>query len=194
MNPKINNFLLTGEPGIGKTTIIMNILGEITVKAGGFMTQEIRSGKTRKGFHLITLDGQQAVLAALNKKSTYKVANYGVDIEVMTQYAVPALQKALESADLIVIDEIGKMECFSKEFRDMAIRCLDSPKPVLGSIQNFASPFTNLITNRDDVAIITVDHSNRDEMALNMQVLLEQLFQGGNKQADRNRQKTGPRR
>lgn len=194
MNPKITNFLLTGEPGIGKTTIIMNVLGDIPVKAGGFVTREIRSGKTRKGFQLVTLDGHQAVLAALNKKSTYKVANYGVDIEVMTQYAVPSLQKALESADLIVIDEIGKMESFSKEFRDMAIRCLDSPKPVLGSIQTFASPFINLITNRDDVAIITVDQSNRDDMTVNLQVLLEQLFPGGSNPADRNRKKTGPRR
>lgn len=176
MNPKINNFLLTGEPGIGITPIIMEVLSGIKVKAGGFVTQEIRSGKTRKGYQLMTLNGQQAVLAGVNKKSTYKVGGYGVDIEVMTQLAVPALQDALASSDLIVIDEIGKMECFSKEFRDITMRCLDSEKPVLGSIQSFASPFINTVTNREDVAVIVVDQINRNDMSINIQVLMEQLF------------------
>jgi nucleoside-triphosphatase len=176
MNPKITNFLLTGDPGIGKTTIIKDVLMHLNVNAQGFITQEIRSGKTRKGFQLATLDDRQAVLAHVSKKSTYKVSNYGVDIEVMTQLAVPSLIDALQSADLIVIDEIGKMECFSKEFRDCVLRCLDSPKPVLGTIQTFSSPFINTVTNRDDAVIIPVDLSNRETMAENIYMLLAELF------------------
>lgn len=172
----ISNFLLTGEPGIGKTTIIMEVLGDLDVKAGGFFTQEIKSGKTRKGFQLITLDGQQAVLASVTKKSTYKVGKYAVDLDVMTDVAVPALVNALNDADLIVIDEIGKMECFSKEFRDIAIRCLDADTPVLGTIQSFASPFINAITNRGDLAIINVDTGNRDDMPVNLLVLMEEIL------------------
>lgn len=177
MNSKITNFLLTGDPGIGKTTIIKDVLENLNIDARGFVTAEIRSGKTRKGFQLITLDNKQAALAHVSKKSTYKVNNYGVDIDVMTQLAVPSLHDALASGDLIVIDEIGKMECFSKEFRDTVVRCLESPKPVLGTIQTFASPFINLVTNRDDVIVIPVDLSNRESMAENIYLLMAEFFQ-----------------
>jgi len=193
MSAAISNFLLTGEPGVGKTTIIMEVLGELNVRAGGFFTQEIKSGKTRKGFQLITLDGQQAVLASVTKKSTYKVGKYAVDLDVMTDVGVPALVDAMKSADLIVIDEIGKMECFSKEFRDVTIRCLGADTPVLGTIQNFASPFINQITNRPDIAIINVDKNNRDDMPVNLLVLMEELFKT-RKAAQSRRRTPGKRR
>ena len=94
MEMQFKNFLLTGEPGVGKTTIIKAILSEITLNAGGFFTEEIRSGKTRKGFQLITLDGKQATLASAGKKSTYKVGKYSVDLDVLRNLAIPSLLSA----------------------------------------------------------------------------------------------------
>ncbi|MGB3975666.1 MAG: nucleoside-triphosphatase [bacterium] len=183
MSTNITNFLLTGESGVGKTAIILNVLKELdkSVKVGGFVTRAIRSGKAGKGVLLTTLDGRQAVLASLNKKSTYKIGNYGIDVEVMSNLAVPSLTAALETADLIVIDEIGKMECFSKEFRDTVLRCIESPQLVLGTIQAFASPFINTLTNREDVAVIPVDMSNRNDMALNILALIDEWFQSRQK-------------
>jgi len=189
MEMAYKNFLLTGEPGVGKTTIIKAILSEINLMAGGFYTEEIRSGKTRKGFQLMTLDGKQAVMASISKKSTYKVGKYGVDLDVLKELAVPSLNIALADRDIIVIDEIGKMECFSKEFRDMVERCLNSDKPVIGTIQNFASPFINSVTNRDDVVIITTTETNRNELANNIVEILKQ-FQA----PDRTRKKSPQKR
>jgi nucleoside-triphosphatase len=162
MTAKFKNIFLTGEPGVGKTSIIQKVLGEISLDAGGFFTQEIKTGKTRKGFELLTLDGQQGILAHINQKSTYKVGKYGVDIRVMTEVAIPSLKRALDEKELILIDEIGKMECYSVEFRDIVTRCLDSQKVVFGSIQNFASPLTNAIANRPDIVKITVTLENRN--------------------------------
>ncbi len=175
MTMAFKNFLLTGEPGIGKTTIIKAILSEIRLEAGGFITEEMRSGKTRKGFQLMTLDGKQAVLASISKKSTYKVGKYGVNLDVLKDLAVPSLLNALDKKELIVVDEIGKMACFSKEFRDVVERCLNSTKPVVGTIQNFASPFINAVTNREDVVIITVTDANRNELADNIVEILKQF-------------------
>ena len=85
MSTTITNFLLTGDSGVGKTAILLDVLEELdkNVKAGGFVTRAIRSGKAGKGVQLTTLDGKQAVLAGLNKKSTYKIGNYGIDMDVM---------------------------------------------------------------------------------------------------------------
>ncbi|MBN1355286.1 NTPase [bacterium] len=172
----ITNVLLTGEPGVGKTTLIHKVLELLHLNAGGFYTQEIKSGKTRKGFQLITLDGRQSVLAHVNKKSSYKVGKYGVDLNVMTDLAVPTLKEALEKSDLIVIDEIGKMECFSIEFRDIVARALDSGKPVFGSMQNFASPFINAIANRSDIVRVTVTEQNRDQLLSNIVELIRRIL------------------
>lgn len=176
MSAKLNNFLLTGEPGIGKTSILMDVLAELDFKAMGFVTQKIKSGKTDKGVNLMTLDGQQAVLASTSKKSTYKVGKYCVDLDVVNDVGVVALQKAIAESELIVIDQIGKMETFSKKFREMAQRCLDCDVPVFGVIQNFASPFINSVTNRDDVVIINIDAANREDMPVNLVVLLEEVL------------------
>lgn len=177
MNTIYKNILLTGEPGVGKTTIIKAVLKMLPVAAQGFYTEEITAGKTRKGFHLISTSGEQLVIAHVNKKSTYRVGKYGVDVKLFEEAGVPLLEKALKDrAPLIVIDEIGKMECYSKNFRDQTLRCLDSPIPVLGTIQNFASPVINTILNREDVVVISVTMENRDLLPLKIAELLKRLL------------------
>ena len=57
------NILLSGAPGIGKTTLVKKTLDYIKIKAGGFYTQEIKKGGRRLGFEIVTLDGEKAVLA-----------------------------------------------------------------------------------------------------------------------------------
>ncbi len=73
--------LLTGKPGTGKTSLIKQAVAGMGGKAGGFYTEEIRSGGTRLGFRLVTLDGESAVLAHVNIHSRYRVSKYGVDID-----------------------------------------------------------------------------------------------------------------
>jgi nucleoside-triphosphatase len=172
----LKNILLTGEPGVGKTTLIKLILDQLTVKAVGFYTEEIKAGKTRKGFNLFTLAGQEAVIAHINKKSTYRVGKYGVDVKTFEDIAVPLMDRAIATkAPLLVIDEIGKMECFSKSFRDIVLRCLDSTVPILGSIQNFASPLINCVMNRDDVVLIGVTEANRNDYVSKIAELVKNL-------------------
>jgi len=73
-------YLLTGRPGTGKTSLIKEAASAAGGKAGGFYTEEIRSGGSRQGFRLITLDGDEAVLAHINIPSPHRVSRYGVDV------------------------------------------------------------------------------------------------------------------
>ena len=73
--------LLTGPPGIGKTTVIRTVLSGIKIKAGGFYTQEMRRGGRRVGFDMKTLDGEKRVLAHIDKRGEYRVGRYGVDLD-----------------------------------------------------------------------------------------------------------------
>lgn len=155
-------YLLTGQPGTGKTTLIREAVARLKIKTGGFYTEEIRSGGVRQGFKIMTLDGQSAFLAHINVASPYRVSKYGVDIESLNKVGVPAILKAIDECDLIVIDEIGKMELFSPKFREAVLKAISSGKKVLGTIILAANPFADEIKHHPEVRVLTVTKVNRE--------------------------------
>jgi nucleoside-triphosphatase len=163
------NILLTGIPGIGKTTIIKKVVSLCPMSAGGFFTQEIREQGKRKGFHIIDIHTKkEGILAHVAISSPYRVGKYGVDLRGFEEIGVKALEDALETKDLIVIDEIGKMELFSDLFQKTVLMCLSSSKRVLGSIKLKGNPFVDSIKKRTDVNIIEVNEKNRDFLPAEM--------------------------
>ena len=110
--------LLTGGPGVGKTTIIKRALERARISAGGFFTEEIRAVGVRQGFRIVTLDGESATLSHTDIGSPYRVGKYGVDIEALERVGVAAIREAVRQHELVVIDEIGKMELFSSVFKE----------------------------------------------------------------------------
>jgi len=120
MQKKINKFLLTGLPGCGKTTVIMRLADMLKArKIAGFYTQEIRDAGQRTGFLLQTFGGGKSVLSSINFKNGPKVGRYRVDVEGFEQAVLPELAINNKDVDLYLIDEIGKMECFSSKFIEM---------------------------------------------------------------------------
>lgn len=158
----MRNILLTGVPGIGKTTIIEKVLSESKLKKGGFTTEEIKEQGIRAGFTIIDIaTGEEGILAHRDIKSPLKVGKYGVDKKAFEEIGVKALEQALRDKELIIIDEIGKMELFSRPFQEAVLRCLSSPKRVLGSIKLKGNPFVDSIKRRTDTKIIEVNEKNR---------------------------------
>jgi nucleoside-triphosphatase len=159
-----NVYLLTGSPGTGKTTVIRQAIARSEAKAGGFYTEEIRSGGTRQGFRIITLDGQDAVLSHVDSHSRYRVSKYGVDVQNLDNVGVVAVNQAIEISDLIVIDEIGKMELFSPRFRQAVMKAIDSGKKVLGTIMLSPNPFADEIKRHPEVKVVQLTRANNDEV------------------------------
>ena len=157
-------YLLTGSPGTGKTTVIKQAIAGSEIKAGGFYTEEIRSCGTRQGFRIITLDGQDAILAHVDTPSHYRVSKYGVDITNLDNIGVAAINRALKESDLIVIDEIGKMELFSPGFREAVLKAIDSGKKVLGTIMLNPHPFADDIKRNLNVNVIELTRANHDQV------------------------------
>jgi nucleoside-triphosphatase len=161
---KGKNILFIGPPGCGKSTLIEKILKNIQGPCIGFFTREIREGSRRVGFSINTLDGKQDVLAHLNIKSPFSVGKYGVNLEAVDQIAVPSMTPKVDDA-LVVIAEIGKMECLSALFQEKVIGILEATNPVLGSVSLKGGPFIQGIKERDDVRLIHVTEKNRDSLA-----------------------------
>jgi len=155
----IKNFLITGKPGCGKTTLIKEIVREIKRPCFGFYTQEIRdkNGK-RIGFEIISLNSKKGTLAHINFKSKFRVGKYKVNLEGLEKIGVEAILEGLKSKEnLIVIDEIGKMELFSEKFKEAVLKVLDSKNKVLATIKLTPDPFCDMIKKREDVVIFNLD-------------------------------------
>jgi len=157
-------YLLTGRPGTGKTSLIKQVVTELAGRAGGFYTEEIRHQGTRLGFRLVTLDGDEAILAHVNLEKRYRVGKYGVDIDGLERVGVAALRRAAAQCDLVVVDEIGKMELFSAQFRATVTQIIDSGKRLLGTIMSDPHPWADTIKRRPQVKLITVTRANHHQV------------------------------
>ena len=157
------NLLLTGPPGCGKSTIIEKIVRRLSLPSTGFFTREMRGGGRRVGFAITTLDGRRGIMAHMDIRSPRKVGRYGVDVQAIDRFAVPAMSTA-DRNTIIVIDEIGKMECCSASFRQTLIRVLESPNPIVGSIAITGDTFITAIKQRFDTRLIPVSVNNRNDL------------------------------
>jgi len=157
-------YLLTGRPGTGKTSIIKQAVAGMKGRAGGFYTEEIRSRGVREGFRLVTLDGQSAILAHIDIHSPYLVSKYGVDIDGLDRVGVSALRQAAQQCDLVVIDEIGKMELFSADFRDAVLQIINRGKRVLGTIMLSPHPWADAIKRQPQVNLVEVTRYNHHQV------------------------------
>jgi len=155
---------LTGQPGTGKTALIKEALARTKVKGGGFYTEEIRTGGIRQGFRIVALDGQEAILAHVGISSPYRVSKYRVDMDALDRVGVSALRQALKESDLIVIDEIGKMELLSPLFREAVMQAINSDKRVLGTIMVNPHPLADEIKRHPEVEVLLVTRDNHPQV------------------------------
>jgi nucleoside-triphosphatase len=162
----VEALLLTGRPGVGKTTVIRKVTAHLGSCAGGFVTEEIRQQGRRTGFRLIALDGSEGILASVNIESPYRVGRYGVHLQDLECVGVRALRRALRQTQvtLVVVDEIGKMELFSLAFREAVESAFSSPKPVLATVMAASHPWVDVIKARADVTLIEVTLANRQAL------------------------------
>jgi nucleoside-triphosphatase len=159
----MKNILITGKPRVGKTTLIQRLVEHLD-SAGGFYTQEITRNHVREGFKIITLEGGEGILAKKSMPSPFRVGKYGVFTKDLEEIGVKAIEEAILTKDVIVIDEIAKMELFSPRFKEIVINALDCPKPVLGVIQVSNHPFLDRIRKRKDVTIYELTVHNRESI------------------------------
>lgn len=162
MIQKRNNIFLTGAPSSGKTTVIRKVIASLPGPAKGFYTQESKQGDRRVGFMMHTLDGEQGWLAHQDITSDFHIRRYGVSIENIDTLAVPSIAPVKNA--IIILDEIGKMECFSLKFRQAAIAALDSDNIVIGTITLGRDEFILSIKARNDMEIHEVTPENRNSL------------------------------
>ncbi len=158
------NLLLTGPPGVGKTTVLAAVARQLSArKLGGFLTEEIRPGRQRLGFDLVPFQGERRTMAHCDFSSPHRVGRYGVDVGTIDDIAEAALGPRAD-AELFLVDEIGKMECFSKAFVEAIARLLEDPRPLLVSVARQGPGLITEVKQRTDVELWQVTTKNRQRM------------------------------
>jgi nucleoside-triphosphatase len=148
--------LITGKPRSGKTTLIKSILSSLPHSSfGGFFTEEIRENDNRVGFKIITTFGEQAILAYQSFKSKFHISKYGVNIVNIDTIGINCIERAVKEKDIVVIDEIGKMEMCSRRFVGVIHKLfLITGKTIIATIPISSSiPLINEIKSQKDVKL-----------------------------------------
>jgi nucleoside-triphosphatase len=168
---------LTGRPGIGKTTVIKAVAEALGERVGGFYTEEIRGSGGRRGFRLVTLDGQEATMAhvGLRQRGRPRVGRYGVDVQAVERVGVAALRRAMRAGRVVVVDEIGKMELFCVPFKEAVRQAIGGPYTVVATVMAKPNPWVDALKAMPTVSLWEVTAENRDGLAQRVVQWLDKL-------------------
>jgi nucleoside-triphosphatase len=170
----VSLLLLTGPPGVGKTTALRRVCEALRIEPmRGFYTEEVRVGGTRQGFRLVTLDGEQCMIADVGRPGSPRVGKYGVDVA-----AIDAVARRVLAPDpavaLFVIDEIGKMECLSQGFVGAVRTLLALGRPLLATVALTGGGLIEEVKRDPRARLVQLTRDNRDRLPGEIAHILQQ--------------------
>jgi nucleoside-triphosphatase len=151
-------------------------LKERGYSVGGMVSREVREGGVRVGFEIVDVNSsRRGWLAHVNQKAGPQVGKYRVNIRDLEDIGASTIVDAVESCDVVAIDEIGPMELFSGKFKEAARKALESRKVVLVVVHWKAQDRLILAAkNREDTESVIVTVENRERLA---EVLAEKVVE-----------------
>ncbi|MFO8132861.1 MAG: NTPase [Thermoplasmatota archaeon] len=180
ITPKIG---ITGMPRVGKTEGLISVIKRLEDEYtfGGMITDSIEEKGERVGFKVMDWQTkQEGVFAHVDLDTVYRVGKYRIDLKVLEKIGVPAIERAVddEDTDIVIIDEVGKMELESDAFRDAVRRALEEDKPLLLTLHKKSrDSLLQDIRNMDDVRILEITSVNRNILPYKIDRLLKEGMQ-----------------
>ncbi|HZY70285.1 MAG TPA: NTPase [Thermoplasmata archaeon] len=168
---------ITGLPGSGKTQTLLRIiqlLEQEGMKVGGMVTEPILEKHRRAGFQITNwLTKEHEVFAHESIKSRVRSGKYGVNLSALEGLGTRSLQEARDQADVIVIDEVGKMEVESDAFTQSVLNTLDADKSIVMTLHKKSrNPLLQDIRRRDELRLLEVTPVNKNLLAFKIVRLL----------------------
>lgn len=178
-----HNFLITGAPGSGKTTVVETVIERLEghdYAAGGVYCPEIRSDGDRQGFEMVDImTGESKILAHVARESGPSVGKYRVNVENVDEMSRNAFSRAFAEADFLVVDEIAPMEVHSDVFNEQVRRALAAAIPLIAVIhQRSTTGVIGEVKQRDDTELFEVTAETRDDLPGSLTSLVLEALDG----------------
>ncbi len=184
----IKNIFISGPPGSGKSTLLMDIVKDLErhgYRIRGILCPEVRIHGRRWGFKVVVYpEGDEEILASIEIRRGPRVSKYGVNIVGFERVGVGALRVALEDpdVDIVIVDEIGKMELFSEGFRSVILSLLNSDKIIIGVLGRVRDPLVYSIKRRRDTKIFELsrgmDNASRSKLRKQIVKMVIDILEG----------------
>ena len=188
----MKHLLIVGRPGTGKTTLIKHVAAALRGKPiDGFVTEEVREGDERLGFWLSSLDGRQVLLAHRRLQEGSRVGPYRVNVDVLEQVAIPVLERGIDHALVVFLDELGRMELTSPRFEQLVRHAFERGPSIVATVGIQPLPFVESLKRRRDVELIPLSTANRgaieEELIARLSALVgeDEAVRALQRQADR---------
>lgn len=161
--------LLSGEPRVGKTTILKKIIQMIgESNCIGFYTEEVRNEFDRIGFDCVSLDGKRQRIADVNLQSDIRMGRYGIDIVAFEDFVLQSISNSSSTSKIIIIDEIGPIQFLSTKFKQQINNILTGPNCVIGTIFYNKHPDIDKIKKIPGIKIYSMTRENRNTILENV--------------------------
>jgi nucleoside-triphosphatase len=143
---------------------IMDMLQKDGAIVQGLLVSEIIENHKLTGYSLFDISTKKKVIFAQSSiSSRVKLDKLGVDTRILEEILIPCLQKARESADYIVIDEIGKLENLTRNVQSEVEATLKSQKPLIVTLHKKSrNPVLQEIRSLEGIRVFDITPINRN--------------------------------
>lgn len=154
------HLFLTGEKGVGKSTLLQRALGGYQGRVGGLRT--LRTDACCPGGWSVHLfgPGEEPVPSADNLLFVCGGPQNDTPGR-FDRLGCRALQRSA-GCPLLVLDELGPHEARAAEFRQAVLALLDGGTPILGVLQAPAAAFWPELLQHPEAALLEITRRNRD--------------------------------
>lgn len=163
------HLFLTGEKGVGKSTLLQKALCGYPGRVGGLRT--LRTDACCPGSWSVHLFGPGEEPIPRAENLLFVCGGPQEDTPArFDRLGCRALQRS-EGCSLLVLDELGPHEARAASFRGAVLELLDGDTPILGVLQAPAAAFWPDLLRHPRVALLEITRRNRDRGEV-----LEQIY------------------
>ncbi|MFX1324537.1 MAG: nucleoside-triphosphatase [Promethearchaeota archaeon] len=162
--------LITGPPRCGKSTLIKRLIAycmDRHIHVDGFLTPEVRRRGIRIGFDIELIDSKERMkLARIGGNYTgYRLGKYDVFIKELEEIISKLENTDLNKIDILFIDEIGKMELFSRKFAKFISETFNMDLSIIAAIgERLNHPIKKEIISKTDLLLIALSRNRQNEI------------------------------
>ena len=158
---------ITGPIGSIKTEALNKIMEMLKndgkVIEGTLVSEKYEHGRVTSYYITDILTKKRVEFARADLVSRVKVDKLGIDTKSLEELFVPSLQRSREEADIIIIDELGKIENSTKNIKNEIEKTMKSEKSIIVTLHKKSrNPVLQEFRGYESVSVFDITPINKN--------------------------------